>query len=181
LAQRLIERLQSRPASRVLDFAAGSGRNSEALRLAGFAVVSIDDEDAPSGKLPERARGDFAAVISTHGFLHGTAVAIAARVRSVTQALERGGLFYATFGSTRDVRFNAGERIDDSTFAPIDGDERGVLHTYYDRTRLRALLEPLLEVESLEERRVDDVAGSWAHRKHPLSGAIHWFAVGRRE
>lgn len=181
LAQRLIERLQSRPASRVLDFAAGSGRNAAALRRAGFTVVSIGDEDAASEKVAEHARGDFAAVISTHGFLHGSSIAVAARVRSIAHALERGGLFYATFGSTHDVRFGAGERIDDSTFAPIDGDERGVLHTYYDRPQLCALLEPLFEMESLEEQRVDDVAGSWAHRERPLTRAIHWFAVGRRQ
>ena len=180
MAQRLVERLQSRPAARILDFATGSGRNAEALRRAGFAVVAIRDEDAASESLPEDARGDFAAAISTHGFLHGSSVAVAARVRLVVDALERGGLLYATFGSTRDARFGAGERIDDSTFAPIDGDERGVPHAYYDRTRLYALLEPLLEVDSLEEHGVDEVAGSWAHRERPLTGAIHWLSVGRR-
>lgn len=180
LAQRLIERLQSRPAARVLDFATGSGRNAEALRRAGFAVVAIGDEDAASERVPERARGGFAAVISTHGFLHGSSAAVAARVRSVADALERGGLFYATFGSTRDARFGVGERKDDSTFAPVDGDERGVPHAYYDRARLSALLEPLLDLESLEEQGVDGVAGSWAHRERPLTGAIHWLAVGRR-
>ncbi len=180
LAQRLIERLQSRPASRVLDFAAGSGRNAEALRRAGFTVVTVADDEAASENPLAHDRGPFAAIVSSHGFLHGTSAAVAARVRSVAEALERGGRLYATFGSTNDPRFGAGQRIDDATYAAVDGDERGVAHAYFDRRQVLAMLEPLLDVESLETSGVDDIAGSWAHRERPLAGAAHWFAVARR-
>ena len=180
LAAALIERLQSRPGGRVLDFAAGRGRNGEALRRAGFDVVTIGDDDASSGATLANGRERFAAVISTHGFLHGTPDAIAARVRSIAESLDGGGLLYATFGSTHDTRFGRGKRIDDSTFAPLDGDERGVAHVYFDRAQLRALLEPYFEVESLHERGVDEVAGSWAHRERPLRGAVHWVAIAHK-
>jgi Methyltransferase domain len=180
LAERLIKRLQSRPKSRVLDFASGSGRNAEALRRAGFSVVAIADDlaasQAPLAGVTER----FSAAISTHGLLHGTPSTIAARVRLIAELLYGEGLLYATFGSTRDARFGQGQRIDDWTFAPSQGDERGVAHAYFDRDRLRALLEPHFEVESLKEHSVDEVAGSWAHRERPLSGAAHWFAVARK-
>lgn len=180
LAERLIERLQSRPKSLILDFASGSGRNAEALRRAGFTVVAIADDlaasEAPLAGVAQR----FCAAISTHGLLHGTASAIAARAGLIAERLERDGLLYATFGSTRDARFGQGRRIDDSTFAPSEGDERGVAHTYFDRDPLRALLEAHFEVESLKEHCVDEVAGSWAHRERPLSGAAHWFAVARK-
>jgi len=43
LAARLVERLRERPESRILDFGAGSGRNSAALRRAGYDVVTVDD------------------------------------------------------------------------------------------------------------------------------------------
>jgi hypothetical protein len=180
LAAALIERLQSRPESRILDFAAGSGRNGEALRRAGFTVVRIDDDAAaserPLANLCERVD----AVISTHGLLHGTVATIAARVSSIADHLMSGGLLYATFGSTHDARFGRGERIDDSTFAPLGGDEGGIAHAYFDRERLRALLEARFDVESLNERDVDEIAGSWAHRKRPLRGAAHWFAIARK-
>jgi hypothetical protein len=180
LAAALIERLQPRLGSCVLDFGAGSGRNGEALRRGGFRVATIGDDAAMSETPLASVRGPFDAVISTHGFLHGNRAAVAARVHAVAGVLARGGLFYATFGSTRDARFGAGRRIDDSTFALLDGDERGIAHVYFDRELLRALLTPHFEIESLREQGVDEVAGSWAHRRRPLEGAVHWFAIARR-
>jgi hypothetical protein len=180
LAERLIERLQSSPKSRILDFAAGRGRNSDALRAAGFNTVAVGDEDAASGAPLARVPGTFEAVLSTHGFLHGTTGAIAARLQAVALRLEPGGLLYATFASTRDARFGRGERIDASTFAPLEGDERGVAHVYFDRERLHALLETEFTVEASQECGVDEIAGSWAHAQRPLEGSVHWFVVARR-
>lgn len=180
LAERLIERLQSAPESRVLDFAAGRGRNGEALRRAGFTVVAIADDAAAFAAPLAGQSASFGAVISTHGLLHGTSQAIAGRVRALAQYLKSGGLLYATFGSTRDARFGQGERIDDSTFSPNDGGERGVAHAYFDRDRLLALLDPDFEVELLREHSVNRVAGSWAHRERPLTGAVHWYAMARK-
>lgn len=180
LAERLIERLQSQRNIRILDFATGIGRNAEALRRAGFTVVTLSDDDAasdlPLGEAPER----FGAVLSTHGLLHGRAASIASRLRSISEHIERRGWLFATFGSTGDARYGRGEQIDESTFAPIDGDERGVAHAYFDRAQLRALLEPSLELESLEEHSVDGIAGRWAHSQWPLEGAAHWFVIARK-
>jgi SAM-dependent methyltransferase len=178
LAERLIERLQAGPETRILDFGTGSGRNGEALRRAGFDVTAIDDA-AVDEPLPESAVGCRAA-ISTHGLLHGTPAAIAARVDAIADVLADGGVLFATFGSVRDARFGHGERIDDATFAPIEGDERGVPHAFFDRERIGALLETRFEVESLEETGVDRIAGAWAHRDRPLQAAVHWFAIARK-
>jgi hypothetical protein len=180
LAVSLIKRLQPVPEHPVLDFAAGQGRNGDALRRAGFPVVAIDDQTAASLAAFDREMLPFAAALSTHGFLHGTVSAIAARVAAIAEGLEHGGLLYATFASTHDARFGAGDRIDEVTFAPVEGDERGIAHVFFDRDRLRALLERHFEVESLDERAVDDVAGAWAHSGRALAGAVHWFAVGRK-
>jgi hypothetical protein len=180
LAECLIERLHSRPKSWVLDFASGSGRNRDALRRAGFSVVAIDDRAAGSAAPFAGVSQHFSAAISTHGLLHGTRSTIAARVRAICEHLDGGGLLYATFGSTSDSRFGRGRRLDASTYAPSEGDERGIPHAYFGRDELRELFESDWEIESLNEHRVDEVAGSWAHRERPLAGAVHWFAIGRK-
>ena len=115
--------------------------------------------------------GRFDAALSTHGLLHGTARSMAFAFTPSQLGSMPSGLLFATFGSTRDSRFGRGERLDDSTFAPDDGDERGVPHAYFDRDRLVALFEPYFEIESLDEQGVDDVAGTWAHHERPLAGA----------
>jgi aminoglycoside 6'-N-acetyltransferase I len=168
LALALIERLQVRPGARVLEIGQGSGRNTRALRDAGFLVVGYDGAGD---------RG--AAALSTHDLLHGTVDEISGRLARIATHLEPGAPFYATFGSTRDARYETGSRIADGVYAPVDGDEAGVAHAYFDRTRLAALLDAHFVIEALDEREVDAIAGSWAHARAPLHGAVHWFALLR--
>lgn len=175
LALRLAERL--RPGDRVLEFGSGNGRNATALTAAGFDVTRIDDRAAERDEPLPLVPGGYAAVISTHGLLHGSARQIAARVDALCATLERDGFFYAVFGSTHDGRFGRGTRLEPRTFAPADGDERGVAHTFFVREEVEALLAPFVTIEHLEERSVDDVAGTWAHAARPLAGAVHWFVA----
>ncbi|MFY9719021.1 MAG: hypothetical protein WAK16_05190 [Candidatus Cybelea sp.] len=177
LTVRLIERLA--PPALVLDFASGSGRNTAALNQAGFTVVALDDRTAATPVPFAGITGRFAAALSTHGLLHGNVAAVAQRVTDIAALLEKNGLLYATFGSVRDARFGVGERLDEFTFAPSEGDERGVPHAFFDRERLAELLEQDYAIESLEEHAVDEVVGSWAHRQAPLAGAAHWFAIAK--
>ena len=151
-----------------------------ALRAAGFNVATVDDDAADRNDALRESFGPFAAIVSTHGLLHGTERDIARRIETLAARLEEGGLLYATFGSVRDARFGRGLRIGPATFAPLDGDERDVPHTYFTRERLEQLLRRHFEVERLEESSVDAVAGSWAHRTRPLTGAVHWLAISRR-
>jgi hypothetical protein len=180
LAVRLVEHLRGGPEIRVLEFACGAGRNTRALRDAGLDVVAIDDATAALAAPLAGVPGGFAAALSTHGLLHGTKAIIAGHVSQIAPLLAKNAMLYATFGSVRDARFGLGERIDASTFAPLEGDERGVAHGFFDREQLVALLDPHFAIESLEEHDADEVAGSWAHRDRPLSGAVHWLAVARR-
>jgi hypothetical protein len=172
----LIERLERGAEHvRVIDFAAGSGRNGEALRNAGFDVTTIDDQTAMAGSPLDSIEGSFDALISTHGFLHGTVAEITKRLELIARRLKPRGLLFATFGSTRDARFGEGRRIDVSTYAPLHGDERGVAHCFFTRSQLERVLDSRYDVESLAERRVDAVAGRWAHPGTPLRKAVHWF------
>ncbi|HEY1655479.1 MAG TPA: hypothetical protein VGF86_10220 [Candidatus Tumulicola sp.] len=178
LALGLIGRLK--PRSRILDFCTGSGRNAAALAAAGYDVVRFDDAAAQRNDPLPRVPGGFAAVVSTHGLLHGTAREIAELAGSLANVLACDGLFVAAFGSAADARFGQGLRLSRQTFAPADGDERGVAHTYFTRAELEAILAKHLVIESLEEVAVDSIAGTWAHAGRPLENAVHWFLVARR-
>lgn len=168
LALELIARLRSRPGATVLEIGSGSGRNARALEAAGLTVVDVQQKTIA------------AAALSTHALLHGTPSSIAAAVEDIAALVEPGGVLYATFGSARDERYGAGTKIEDRVFAPIDGDERGVPHTFFDESSLRALLDKHWIAERIEEVAVDEIAGQWAHQNRPLRGAVHWFTVSRR-
>jgi SAM-dependent methyltransferase len=182
LAVHAIERLRARLPGRVrvLDVASGSGRNTAALSKAGFDVVAVDDEAAMRASAIRALHGSFAGAVSSHGFLHGTAAEIAERLDALATHLEPDALLAATFGSTSDARFGKGSRVDASTYAPDDGDERGVPHAFFTQSQVSALLEPEYEIEWIQEHGVDEIAGRWAHHVAPLAGAIHWFVLARR-
>jgi hypothetical protein len=167
-------------AARVVDFAAGSGRNARALREAGLTVLAVDDGAATRHAGSALGNGPYRALLSTHGFLHGTPASLAATLDLVADALEPGGLLFATFGSTEDARFGTGTELEPFVYAPDDGDERGVPHIFFDADRLRELLERHFAVDLMEERDADETAGAWAHREKPLSGSVHWFVQARK-
>lgn len=163
--------------ARVLDVGAGSGRNAAAFTERGMTVVAVSDADAYAVRLPA---GSFDGAVATHALLHGAPTEIEALVASIAARLAKNAAFAATFASPRDRRFGKGERLGERTFAPISGDERGVVHSYFSEAELRALLEPFFTVDAIEEVVVDDVAGRWAHPTAPLRGAVHWFVEATR-
>lgn len=168
LALALIERLRERPGARVLEIGMGSGRNTRALAAAGLRVRS-GPVDQP-----------YAAALSTHALLHGTRASLASEIAAIAAVLEHGAPLFVTFGSTHDARYETGTQIEPHVYAPIDGDERGIAHAYFDASRLRELLETQFTIESMREVAVDEIAGRWAHPTSPLQGAVHWFVVARR-
>ncbi len=168
LALALIERLRGRSGAPVLEIGAGSGRNTRALVAAGFQVGA------------EPSLGPYAAALTTHALLHGTPASLAKELASIAAVLEPDAPLFATFGSTRDARYQTGTLVEAHVYAADDGDERGVAHAYFDATRLRALLEPHFAIESMREVAVDEIAGRWAHPTTPLQGAVHWFTIATR-
>jgi hypothetical protein len=168
LALALIERLRAQPAARIVEIGSGDGRNTRALVAAGLEVVQLSGSSGA------------AAAITTHALLHGTPDSIADDLRAIRDALASGGVFTGTFGSARDARCGAGERLEPYVYAARDGDEKGVAHAYFNGERLRALLASDWEIESMEEVDVDTIAGTWAHRQAPLHNAVHWFVVATK-
>jgi hypothetical protein len=159
--------LRDRPGARVLEIGSGSGRNTRALHNAGFVVRSLD----------EHPHALCAAALSTHALLHGTPHSVATTLDRIADRLESRAPLFATFGSVRDARYGEGTRVEEFVYAPLLGDERGIAHVFFDERRLHALLCDRWEIELLEERNVDGIAGSWAHTGRPLQDAVHWFAI----
>jgi SAM-dependent methyltransferase len=175
LAIALIERLGAGTGARVLEIACGRGRNTAALSAAGLEVQAIADEETHRFK----AVGTFDAVLSTHGFLHGTPAEIEALIAKTAAALRAGAPLYAAFASTRDARYATGTRVADDTFAPCSGEETGVPHRYFSEAALRATLGSYFEIASLAEHGVDHIVGRWAHAEQP-SGSVHFFVIARK-
>ncbi|MBV8246049.1 MAG: class I SAM-dependent methyltransferase [Candidatus Eremiobacteraeota bacterium] len=190
LVEELSERIPAGAA--VLLLGIGSGRNAMALLERGYALTSVDDSAARARnflghvpdarviaasyeRLPIPGRL-FDAAVSTHALLHGDPRAIERAIREVERLLHPESLLVATFGSSRDARFGRGIRYGPQTFASTRGDEAGVPHSFFNEAEVRRLLDGF-HIESLAERNVDDVAGTWAHEAEPLRGSVHWFAI----
>lgn len=161
--------------ARVLEIGSGRGRNTAALRGAGFAVTALPDDAMPHFE----AAHQFDAALSTHAFLHGTPADVAEMLARAAAALKSGAPLYGTFASKGDARYGAGRRIADDTYAPESGDEAGVPHAYFDEAALRALIGLRFSIDALDETPVDDVVGRWAHAQRP-AGSVHWFLRARR-
>lgn len=176
LAQRLYENV-TKGSGPIVVVGDGHGRNSRALQAAGLTVVAIPDE-VPYTQLAFPAR-HFAGALSTHAYLHGTAAKIRLGIAELARVLEANAPAFLTFGSIKDVRFGYGDALDAQTFAPGDGPEKGVPHAYFDRDTLTEALRPFTIV-SLDEVKVDEIVGKWAHLENEPAGKIHWFAQVRK-
>jgi hypothetical protein len=160
----------------VVEVAAGSGRNTRYLTGAGIAIVSTRDDESYT-QLPG-GRNAYAAALSTHGYLHGIIPKLRLGLAELRRVLRPGAPIRITLGSIEDARFGLGTALDDTTFAPGDGEEAGVPHTYFDREGVLELLEPFFTVESLEHVNVDAIVGRGAHAAP--SGMRHWFVDAHR-
>src|SRR5579872_5509560 len=123
LAISLIARLRAIPNARVLEIGAGTGRNTEALRAAGFEIDSTaDDKPIPAHE------NHSAGALATPALLHGTPGTVAASLSTIAHALKPGAPLHATFASTLDARFGHGRQISKHVYAAETGDEAGVPH-----------------------------------------------------
>jgi hypothetical protein len=177
LAERLISRIRDGALrGPVIEIAAGSGRNTRALVEAGIPVVSTTDEQ-PYTQLPG-GRNSYAAALSTHGYLHGSSDKLRIGFAELLRVLRPGGTIFITLGSINDTRFGFGLPLDERTYAPGDGPEKGVPHAYFERPGITDVLRGYT-IESAEEVDVDGVVGQWAHTAE-APGMRHWFVVAKK-
>jgi len=200
LAERLIaEYLAAGLSGPVLEIAAGRGRSTQAFVAAGIPIVATADAD-PYTQLPG-ARDAYAAAFSSHGYLHGAAAKVRAGFAELRRVLRPGAPVFVTLGSIHDERFGFGEALDEWTFAPGDGPEKGVPHAYFEQDEIPRLLAGYT-LESLAEIDATEIVGTWAHPADggspaesglPLEAAnakdsrrqkppriLHWFVVARK-
>jgi hypothetical protein len=160
----------------IVEIAAGSGRNTRYLTAAGIAVVATRDDESYT-QLPG-GRNAYAAALSTHGYLHGTLAKLRLGLAELRRVLQPAAPIAITLGSIQDARFGFGLALDESTYAPGDGDEAGIPHAYFDRAGVLELLAPAFVAESLHELDVDAIVGRGAHAAP--QGMRHWFVIARR-
>jgi hypothetical protein len=160
----------------IIEVAAGSGRNTRYLVEAGIPIVSTRDDESYT-QLPG-GRDLYGAALSTHGYLHGTVAKLRLGFAELRRVLRRNAPMLITLGSIADARFGLGVAVEDTTFAPGDGDEAGIPHAYFDRAGVIDVLAPAFTVASLHEVNVDDIVGRWAH--DAPTGMRHWFVRAHR-
>jgi hypothetical protein len=180
LAQRLIERYRAAGWTLpVLEVAAGAGRNTRAFAAAGIAVVATRDDESYT-QLPGE-RDAYAAAFSSHGYLHGATAKVRAGFAELRRVLVPGAPIAVSLGSIHDERFGFGEALDEWTFAPGDGPEKGIPHAFFDRDTIVELLRGFT-IESLEDVDATEIVGTWAHEPGAEPEPIrHWFVTATRD
>ena len=180
LAERLIQYAREHALDGpVIEVGTGSGRNTRALVDAGVPAVGVPDS-TPYTQLPG-TRDNYGAALSTHAYLHGASAKLRAGIAELRRVLRPDAPIFITLGSFKDARYGLGIPLDERSFAPGDGDEAGIPHSYFDRDGVIELLFGF-EIDSMEEVDVDDIVGRWAHAGDgDVAGRVHWFVVARRK
>jgi len=156
----MIGLLRARSFRRILDLGCGSGRHLLPLARAGFPVFGFDNSphglmlahrDLKSEHLEAHLQlGDFRdplpyhdasfhAVLSTQVIHHAEIETIRGLIREIERILALGGLLFLTVPKDKS-QASSFHQIEERTFVPEDGPEKGVPHHYFDESELRELL-----------------------------------------
>jgi tellurite methyltransferase len=184
------EQLASIGARNVLDLGCGTGRHLVYLGRRGFSLYGVDC--APHGLSQSRAwlnqegldahlaladmravpfgSGRFDAVISIHVLYHAPRAGVQGAVDETRRLLRPGGLFLATFLSTRTWKFGEGQQLEERTYVQARGPEAGVPHHYCDEAGARSLLAAF----DLLDIHLDEFADEAGERQS------HWEILARR-
>ncbi len=166
--------LKARSYRRVLDLGCGSGRHLVPLARAGFSVFGLDSsphgllltkEDLLKERLTAHLQlGDFRdplpyqdasfhSVLSIQVIHHAETKTIGKVVGEIERILTPGGLLFLTVPKHKN-QATSFRQIEERTFLPEDGPEKGVPHHYFDEPELRELLRGF-EVSRLHVDNVD--------------------------
>ncbi len=103
---------------------------------------------SPAWKIPFHGVS-FAAVIAKGMLNHGVAGEIAGTVKEISNRLLPGGLLIATLLTPNDYRAS-GRHVAESSWICEQGPEQGTLHTMFDESAARDLLQEYFTIESIQ-------------------------------
>jgi SAM-dependent methyltransferase len=170
---RVVRTLKKSGGKTVLDLGCGTGRHIIYLAELGFAVYGLDS--SPEGieasrqwlfnkKLVADLRvhdmtdrlpfddGFFDAVVSVQVIHHAELATIRHVVREVTRVLKPGGFVFVTVPKIKN-QARTFEQIEENTFVPLDGPEKGLPHHYFTAPELREIFSAF----DIRDIRVDGV------------------------
>jgi|GEM_PF-2497535 len=103
----------------------------------------------PMTKLPF-ADGEFDVTVSRAVINHATLQDMKKVIYEVARTTKPGGLFFVTFSSERASDWKKGiEVLEGITYIPVEGPEKGLVHTFLSATNATALLEPFFRIEEI--------------------------------
>lgn len=183
----LSREMDRRGFSRVLDLGCGAGRHTTYLSGLGFEVVGLDPassglehcyRDLVTRELPRRLvlagmerlpfpDYSYQCVISTYVIHHNTMRGVAAAIGEIERILVPGGLFLATVLGRGDFKYGVGRKVEEGTYVPLEGDERGVVHHFFDREEIGELLGSFRIISlASDEEEVDFPGGRDVRHDH---------------
>jgi len=160
-------RLREARAVRVLDLGCGLGRHTVYLAGLGFQVWGLDASEEAVSETAAAVRacglravvgvgdvcrlpypdGYFDGVLAFAVLSHNPLPEIRTSIDEIRRVCGHGALCLLTFGSTEDRKFGLGRRVSPRTFLAERGVEEGVLHRFFDRGEILALLAGLRVLE----------------------------------
>lgn len=131
----------------------GSDLSKNALK---FTAAELDRRgmtcklvECPMTELPF-ADGEFDITISRATINHSTLQDLKRIVFEMARTTRSGGLLFVTFSSERASDWKRGiEVLEDVTYIPDYGPEKGLVHTYLNAANTAALLEPFFRIEEV--------------------------------
>jgi ubiquinone/menaquinone biosynthesis C-methylase UbiE len=176
--------LKREGARTILDLGCGAGRHSILLGKEGFQVVALDISETALKTLYGRLRTDsldnvalvkhemwdlpfmdsyFDGVVCTNVLHHGKMVEIKRAVREILRVMRKDALAFIVALSVTDFRKGNGRKLEPNTYLFTEGDERGIVHHFFQRTELQSYLRGT-KIASFTERLIHvEGGGTRAH------------------
>ena len=155
----LVRLFKENSVEKILDLGCGSGRHVVYLARHGFDVYGFDI--SPTGidvarkwLQKENIKADlrvwdmnarfpyennfFDAVVSVQTIHHNTPEKLKKVINEIERVLKMNGIMFVTVPRARD-QAKKFKKIDDRTFVPLDGKEKGLTHFYFNRKTIKQL------------------------------------------
>lgn len=170
----------------VYDLGCGVGRHTVFLAKQSFKVTASDV--SPSGVRKTREwlanentnanvveldmltwpfdSGTFDAIIAYNVVYHAMRNEVEHVIRQAYRVLSMNGVMLVTFKSILDSEYGEGLRLDQSTYAPVAGVEKGIPHYYVDEDEVRRLLQDFELLKLIHKQELPLLEGECRRRAH---------------